>query len=57
MSAVSTPTADPHRHSGDPPLMSPRVPHNALGLGRATGQMLSTHIVAGGEPLATLIRS
>ena len=37
----------------DPFLIPPRTPHNALDLGPATGQMLSTYIVEVGEPLAT----
>lgn len=41
-------------HAGEPFLMPPRTPHNALDLGPETGQMLSTYIVEVGEPLATL---
>lgn len=40
--------------AGDPFLIPPRVPHNALDLGPDTGRMLSTYIVETGEPLATL---
>ena len=40
-------------HAGDPFLMAPRTPHNALDLGPETGKMLSTYIVEVGEPLAT----
>jgi quercetin dioxygenase-like cupin family protein len=40
-------------HSGDPFLMPPRTPHNALDLGPDTGQMLSTYIVEVDQPLAT----
>jgi quercetin dioxygenase-like cupin family protein len=40
-------------HAGDPFLMPPRTPHNALDLGPETGQMLSTYIVEVGVPLAT----
>ncbi len=40
-------------HAGDPFLMPPRTPHNALDLGPETGLMLSTYIVEVGEPLAT----
>ena len=40
-------------HAGDPFLMPPRTPHNALDLGPETGQMLSTYIVEVGEPLAS----
>jgi quercetin dioxygenase-like cupin family protein len=36
-------------------LIPPGVPHNALDLGPDTGQMLSTYIVAPGEPLATFV--
>jgi quercetin dioxygenase-like cupin family protein len=40
-------------HAGDPFLMPPRTPHNALDLGPDTGQMLSTYIVEVDQPLAT----
>jgi quercetin dioxygenase-like cupin family protein len=40
-------------HAGDPFLMPPRTPHNALDLGPETGQMLSTYIVEVGQPIAT----
>ena len=40
-------------HAGDPFLMPPRTPHNALDIGPETGMMLSTYIVEVGEPLAT----
>jgi quercetin dioxygenase-like cupin family protein len=40
-------------HAGDPFLMPPRTPHNALDLGPETGQMLSTYIVEVDQPLAT----
>ena len=40
-------------HAGDPFLMPPRTPHNALDLGPETGKMLSTYIVEVDEPLAT----
>ena len=40
-------------HAGDPFLIPPRVPHNALDLGPDTGRMLSTYIVETGQPLAT----
>jgi len=43
-------------HVGDPFLMPPRTPHNALDLGPETGQMLSTYIVELSQPLATIIR-
>jgi len=39
--------------AGDPFLMPPRTPHNALDVGPDTGQMLSTYIVEVGESLAT----
>jgi quercetin dioxygenase-like cupin family protein len=42
-------------HAGDPFLMPPRTPHNALDLGPETGQMLSTYIVEAGEPIATFV--
>jgi len=38
--------------TGDPFLIPPRTPHNALDLGPETGQMLSTYIVEVGQPLA-----
>jgi quercetin dioxygenase-like cupin family protein len=41
-------------HTGDPFLIPPRTPHNALDLGPDTGRMLSTYIVETGEPIATL---
>ena len=42
-------------HAGDPFLMPPRTPHNALDIGPGTGQMLSTYIVETGQPLATFV--
>jgi quercetin dioxygenase-like cupin family protein len=39
--------------AGDPFLMPPDTPHNALDLGPDTGMMLSTYIVAPDRPLAT----
>jgi quercetin dioxygenase-like cupin family protein len=39
--------------AGDPFLIPPRTPHNALDLGPGTGRMLSTYIVEAGEPVAT----
>jgi quercetin dioxygenase-like cupin family protein len=42
-------------HQGDPFLMPPRTPHNALDLGPETGQMLSTYIVEVGLPVATFV--
>ncbi len=39
-------------HKGDPFLIPPRTPHNALDLGPETGMMLSTYIVEVGEPIA-----
>ncbi len=40
-------------HAGDPFLIPPRTPHNALDLGPDTGRMLSTYLVEVGEPIAT----
>jgi quercetin dioxygenase-like cupin family protein len=40
-------------NAGDPFLIPPRTPHNALDVGPETGQMLSTYIVVAGQPLAT----
>jgi quercetin dioxygenase-like cupin family protein len=40
-------------NAGDGFLIPPRVPHNALDLGPATGLMLSTYIVETGQPIAT----
>ena len=42
-------------HAGDPFLMPPLTPHNALDIGPGTGQMLSTYIVEAGQPLATFV--
>ena len=42
-------------HAGDPFLMPPGTPHNALDIGPGTGQMLSTYIVETGQPLATFV--
>jgi quercetin dioxygenase-like cupin family protein len=39
--------------AGDPFLMPPGTPHNALDVGPETGMMLSTYIVEVGQPLAT----
>src|ERR1700709_609767 len=39
-------------HAGDPFLMPPRTPHNALDVGPETGRMLSTYLVEVGQPLA-----
>lgn len=41
-------------HAGDPFLIPPLTPHNALDVGPGTGLMLSTYIVEAGQPLATL---
>jgi quercetin dioxygenase-like cupin family protein len=41
-------------NQGDPFLMPPNTPHNAIDLGPGTGMMLSTYIVDPTEPLATL---
>src|SRR3954454_12957098 len=43
-------------HAGDPFLIPPRTPHNALDLGPGTGRMLSTYLVETGEPLSTFLR-
>ena len=43
-------------HAGDPFLIPPRTPHNAIDLGPETGRMLSTYIVEPDQPLATLLR-
>ena len=40
-------------HAGDPFLIPPGTPHNALDVGPETGRMLSTYIVEIGQPLAT----
>ena len=40
-------------HVGDPFLIPPRTPHNALDVGPEVGHMLSTYIVEVGQPLAT----
>jgi quercetin dioxygenase-like cupin family protein len=40
-------------HKGDPFLMPPNTPHNALDLGPDTGMMLSTYIVEVDQSLAT----
>ncbi len=44
-------------NAGDPFLIPPRTPHNALDLGPDTGRMLSTYLVEVGEPIATFTRS
>jgi quercetin dioxygenase-like cupin family protein len=44
-------------NTGDPFLIPPRTPHNALDLGPETGQMLSTYIVEVDEPIATVLDS
>jgi quercetin dioxygenase-like cupin family protein len=41
--------------AGDPFLIPPRTPHNALDVGPDTGQMLSTYIVEIGQPLAEFV--
>src|SRR3954451_1959274 len=41
---------------GDPFLIPPRTPHNALDLGPETGKMLSTYIVEAAESIATCAR-
>lgn len=42
--------------AGDPFLVPPRTPHNALDVGPATGRTLSTYIVDRWEPLAWYTR-
>jgi quercetin dioxygenase-like cupin family protein len=42
-------------HAGDPFLMPPGQPHNALDVGPGTGMMLSTYIVEIGKPLASFV--
>jgi quercetin dioxygenase-like cupin family protein len=42
-------------HQGDPFLMPPGTPHNALDVGPGTGMMLSTYIVEAGKSLATFV--
>ena len=44
-------------HAGDGFLIPPGVAHNARDVGPGTGQMLSTYLVAVGEPLSTLVSS
>src|SRR4051795_1253021 len=41
--------------AGDPFLMPPGTPHNALDVGPETGRMLSTYFVEAGQPLVTLV--
>jgi quercetin dioxygenase-like cupin family protein len=41
---------------GDPFLIPPRTPHNALDVGPGTGMMLSTYIVEVDQPIATFTR-
>jgi quercetin dioxygenase-like cupin family protein len=43
-------------HAGDPFLMPPGTPHNALDLGPGTGMMLSTYIVDPEQSLATFVQ-
>ncbi len=40
--------------TGDGFLIPPGVPHNARDVGEVTGRMLSTYLVAAGEPIAAL---
>src|ERR1700750_241089 len=40
-------------HAGDPFLIPPRTPHNALHVGPDVGHRRSTYIVEVGQPLAT----
>ena len=41
-------------NAGDGFIIPPGVPHNATDLGPETGHMLSTYIVASGEPVSIL---
>ena len=43
--------------AGDGFLIPPGLAHNALDVGPDTGQMLSTYLVATGEPLSTLVEA
>ena len=43
-------------HAGEPFLIPPSTPHNALDLGPGTGMMLSTYIVETDQPIATFTR-
>ena len=40
-------------HAGDPFLIPPHTPHNALDVGPDIGHMLSTYILEVGQPLAS----
>ena len=42
-------------NAGDPFLIPPGIPHNALDLGPGVGHMLSTYIVEADQPLVTLV--
>jgi quercetin dioxygenase-like cupin family protein len=42
-------------NQGDGFLIEPRHPHNALDIGPEEGHMLSTYVVAIGEPLSTFV--
>ena len=42
-------------NAGDPFLIPPGTPHNALDLGPGTGKMLSTYIVEPDQPLASFV--
>jgi mannose-6-phosphate isomerase-like protein (cupin superfamily) len=44
-----------HLNAGDPFLIPPRTPHNALDVGPETGCMLSTYLVEIDEPLSTFV--
>ena len=43
-------------HPGNPFLIPPRTPHNAIDLGPDTVRMLSTYIVEADQPIATFVR-
>ena len=42
-------------YAGEPFLIPPGIPHNALDLGPGVGHMLSTYIVEADQPLVTLV--
>jgi quercetin dioxygenase-like cupin family protein len=44
-----------HLNAGDPFLIPPRTPHNALDIGPGTGRMLSTYLVEVGQPLSSFV--
>jgi hypothetical protein len=42
---------------GDPLLIPPRTPHNALDIAPGTGMMVPTYVVEPEEPLASFTRT